>query len=52
VQNGKGAWRALLDRERFRVDGGVSGDTPNLVLIAGATAPSNDGDWQFRAMSA
>jgi hypothetical protein len=48
VQNGKGAWRALLDRERHRVDG----ETPNLVLIAGATAPSNDGDWQFRDMSA
>jgi len=48
VQNGKGAWRALLDRERHRVDG----ETPNLVLIAGAAAPSNDGDWQFRAMSA
>jgi hypothetical protein len=48
VQNGKGAWRALLDRERHRVDGEI----PNLVLIAGAGAPSNDGDWQFRAMSA
>jgi len=48
VQNGKGAWRALLDRERHRVDGEI----PNLVLIAGAAAPSNDADWQFRAMSA
>ena len=48
VQNGKGAWRALLDRERHRVDG----ELPKLVLIAGAAAPSNDGDWQFRAMSA
>jgi len=48
VQNGKGAWRALLDRERHRVDGEI----PNLVLIAGAAAPSNDGDWQFRAMGA
>jgi hypothetical protein len=48
VQNGKGAWRALLDRERHRVDGEI----PNLVLIAGAEAPSNDGEWQFRAMSA
>ena len=48
IKNGKGAWRALLDRERHRVDG----ETPNLVLIAGAAAPSNDGDWQFRAMSA
>ena len=52
VQNGKGAWRALLDRERYRMYGGVDGETPNLVLIAGATAPSNDGDWQFRAMGA
>jgi hypothetical protein len=52
VQNGKGAWRALLDRERYRMYGGVDGEIPNLVLIAGATAPSNDGDWQFRAMSA
>ena len=47
VQNGKGAWRALLDRERHRVDGEI----PNLVLIAGAAAPSNDADWQFREMS-
>jgi len=30
----------------------VDGETPNLVLIAGAAAPSNDGDWQFRAMGA
>ena len=48
VQNGKGAWRALLDRERHRVDGEI----PNLVLIAGAAAPSNDAQWRFRAMSA
>jgi hypothetical protein len=52
VQNSKGAWRALLERERYRMYGGVDGEIPNLVLIAGAAAPSNDADWQFRAMSA
>ena len=47
VQNGKGAWRALLDRERHRIDGEV----PSLVLIAGAAAPAGDAAWQFHAMS-
>ena len=43
VQNAKGEWRALLERERYRVDG----DTTRRVLLAGAEAPSNDPYWQF-----
>ena len=48
VQNGKGDWRALLDRERHRIDG----ELPSLVLVAGAAAPTSDSQWQFREMSA
>ena len=43
VQNAKGEWRALLERERYRADG----DTTRRVLLAGAEAPSNDPYWQF-----
>jgi hypothetical protein len=43
VQNVKGEWRTLLERERYRVDG----DVPSRVLLAGAKAPSNDPYWQF-----
>jgi len=43
VQNAKGDWRALLERERYRVDG----DSTRRVLLAGAEAPSNDPYWQF-----
>jgi hypothetical protein len=43
VQNVKGEWRTLLERERYRVDG----DVPSRVLLAGAEAPSNDPYWQF-----
>jgi hypothetical protein len=46
VQNTKGEWRAALERERHRVEGGV----PSVVLIAGAAAPGNDSQWQFREM--
>ncbi|HYL25770.1 MAG TPA: hypothetical protein VEV21_15375 [Burkholderiales bacterium] len=43
VQNAKGEWRALLERERYRVDG----DSTRRVLLCGAEAPSNDPYWQF-----
>lgn len=48
VLNGKGEWRSLLDRQRLRVDG----ELPNLVLLAGAAAPSGDSDWKFRELAA
>jgi len=44
VQNAKGEWRTLLERERYRVDGEI----PRRVLLAGVEAPSNDPFWQFR----
>ena len=47
VQNAKGEWRALLERERYRVDG----DDTRRVLLAGAEAPSNDPYWQFSITS-
>lgn len=43
VQNAKGEWRALLERERYRVDA----DSTRRVLLAGAEPPSNDPYWQF-----
>lgn len=43
VQNAKGEWRALLERERYRVDA----DGTRRVLLAGAEPPSNDPYWQF-----
>ena len=45
VQNAKGEWRALLERERYRVDAGST----RRVLLAGAEAPPNDPYWQFSA---
>jgi hypothetical protein len=48
VQNAKGEWRALLERERYRVDG----DTTRRVLLAGVEAPSNDPYWQFSVTTA
>jgi hypothetical protein len=47
VQNAKGEWRAVLERERYRVDA----DTTRRVLLAGAEAPSNDPYWQFSSAS-
>lgn len=44
VQSTKDGWRAALERERHRVEGEV----PSLVLLAGAAAPANDSQWQFR----
>ncbi len=46
VQSARGAWRALLDRERMRVDE----DVPRLVLLGGAGAPPADPSWNFREM--
>ena len=43
VQNGRGDWRTLLERERHR----VAGETPNLALIEGVSVPSTDSYWQF-----
>lgn len=48
VQNARGPWRATLERERHRVEGGV----PSLVLLAGEAPPANDGTFQFRALTA
>lgn len=47
VQNARGDWRALLERERFRVEGEV----PDLVLLGGAPVPAGAGPWKFRAMA-
>ena len=47
VQNAKGEWLTLLERERYR-----STEAPNLVLLAGAPAPSASERWQFRELAA
>jgi len=49
VQNAKGEWRTLLERERFRVP--LEGTPPDVVLLAGAAAPQ-DGEWKFRELAA
>lgn len=49
VQNAKGEWRTVLERERFRAP--HEGTLPDLVLLAGAAAPA-DGDWKFRELAA
>ena len=43
VQNAKGEWLTLLERERYR-----STESPNLVLLAGAAPPASSGRWDFR----
>lgn len=52
VQSAKGAWLDVLERERHRVEGAV----PELVLLAGATAPRDDaaraGGWKYRELAA
>lgn len=48
VQNAKGDWRAALERERYRMEGGV----PSLVLLAGAEPPANDSVFRFKALPA
>lgn len=51
VQNGKGPWLPLLDRERFRLHGEVQ--PPELVLLAGAAAPREpSGGLKFRELTA
>ena len=47
VQNAKGDWLTLLDRERFRLH-----EVPELVLLAGARAPQQSDGWQFREIAA
>jgi hypothetical protein len=51
VQNAKGDWLTLLDRERYRVQGGLQ-EVPGLVLLAGARAPQQSDGWQFRELTA
>jgi hypothetical protein len=47
VQNAKGEWLTLLERERYRLH-----EVPTLVLLAGASAPRQSDDWQFRELAA
>jgi hypothetical protein len=47
VQNAKGDWLALLERERFRLH-----EVPELVLLSGAAAPKESQGWQFRELAA
>jgi len=49
VQNVKGEWRTLLERERYRAP--LEGEPPKLVFLSGAQAPA-EGDWQFRELAA
>jgi hypothetical protein len=48
VQNAKGAWLDLLERERHRVEG----ELPDLVLLAGASSPGPQGGLNFRELAA
>lgn len=48
VQNAKGAWLDLLERERHRVEG----ELPDLVLLAGASSPGPRDGWKFRELAA
>jgi len=50
VQNAKGDWLTLLDRERYRLHG-TDGEVPELVLLAGASAPQESDGWQFRELA-
>ena len=43
VQNARGEWRTLLERERHR----MADATPALALLDGAAPPSHDSYWQF-----
>jgi len=51
VQNAKGNWHTLLDRERYRLHG-ADGELPSLVLLAGAKAPANADGWEFLELAA
>jgi hypothetical protein len=50
VQNAKGDWYTLLDRERYRLHG--DGEVPSLVLLSGTKAPANSDGWEFRELAA
>jgi hypothetical protein len=47
VQNAKGEWLTLLERERYRAT-----EAPNLVLLAGAAAPPGSERWTFHQLAA
>jgi len=51
VQNAKGDWFTLLDRERYRLHSD-EGDVPSLVLLSGTKAPANGEGWEFRELAA
>ena len=51
VQNAKGDWFTLLDRERYRLHGD-EGEVPSLVLLSGTKAPANSDGWEFRELAA
>jgi hypothetical protein len=46
VQNAKGAWLDLLERERFRAHDSEQA-LPDLVLLSGAPPPEQAGGWRF-----
>lgn len=46
VQNARGEWRAALERERHRLEG----DSPSLVLLAGAALPAQDASFSFKPL--
>ena len=47
MQNAKGEWLTLLDRERYRLH-----EVPSLVLLSGASAPPKSDNWEFRELAA
>lgn len=47
VQNAKGDWLTLLDRERYRLH-----EVPELVLLSGTKAPPKSESWKFRELAA
>jgi hypothetical protein len=49
VQNARGPWLTLLERERLRAP---ASELPNLVLLGGAPTPAEKGNWQFREFPA
>lgn len=51
VQNAKGDWHTLLDRERYRLHG-AEGEVPSLVLLSGTKAPPKGDGWEFRELAA
>lgn len=46
VQNARGAWLDVLERERHR----AAGEVPDLALLAGAAAGSDARGWDFREL--